>query len=253
MKLGEAAQITIGTPSTKRSFEFYRQLGFVKVSEGKNPNPWVQVTDGTLLIFLNQDRLSYISLTYFSRNSRTKLMELDRIGVNFLQRSEKKAKSPTGTFLSPNKLVITIIEHDTANMYRPKGKTLKDISKVDIRNPEKYPNIKCGVFGEFTHPVKDLAVSVEFWKKVGFELLSINQKPYPWAIVSDDNIILGLHQTKHFKQPAITYFAPDMAERINRLQQEGMKGIMGFGKQNGSIKNAVVKTPEGQQVFLFSM
>jgi hypothetical protein len=31
-------------------------------------------------------------------------------------------------------------------------------------------------------------------------------QPYPWAILSDGLMLIGLHQTKNFSYPAVTYF-----------------------------------------------
>lgn len=138
-------------------------------------------------------------------------------------------------------------------MYQPSGKSLRDFPQEDLAKPEKYPNRKCGVFGEFSHPVKNLEESIAFWKQLGFDALGINQQPYPWAILTDGMNILGLHETKDFSYPAITYFAPDMAARIKRLKEEGIDSITKFGGSGGGPGNVVVTTPEGQKFFLFSL
>mgnify|MGYP003345278057 CR=1 FL=1 len=40
--------------------------------------------------------------------------------------------------------------------------------------------------------------------------------------MADSVAVLGLHQTKDFSFPAITYFAPDMKQRIEKLRAAGL-------------------------------
>jgi len=84
------------------------------------------------------------------------------------------------------------------------------------------------------------------------EAKSVNQQPYPWAILSDGMNILGLHQTKDFDYPAITYFAPDMSQRVQKLKEAGITSFADWQGQGGKEGNFILTTPEGQKIFLFS-
>ena len=254
MSLGQSTQITIGVKNLDESFAFYKKLGFRMVDGSTKPNPWIQITDDSILILLNQDEVGgYISLTYFSDNAESRVDELVRKGVNFVYRSKPGSPSFQGIFKSPDNLGVNLVQFNATKMFKPKGTTLRDIPKNEIKNPDKYPNPKCGVFGEFAHPVRVLIKSVDFWTQMGYKALSINEKPYPWAIVSDGLNTLGLHQSKDFTFPAITYFAPDMEARIARLKEAGVKNIISFQPGATTIKNGIIKTPEGQHIFLFSV
>ena len=253
MKLGDATQITIGTKDVEASFAFYKRLGFSKIAGDTLPNPWVQISDGTILILLNQDGQSYMGLTYFARDMDKRIVEFEKMGIHFVQKTNKDGKFFQGIFLSPDSFGVSLINFDHSKMYQPKGKTLRNLSQEDFANPKKYPNAKCGVFGELSHPVKNLEASIAYWKKLGFEALSINKDPYPWAILTDGMNILGLHQTKDFTYPAVTYFAPDMGRRIKKLKEEGIDSIKEFGGEGGGPDNVVLTTPEGQKIFLFSL
>src|SRR5437763_15166664 len=105
-------------------------------------------------------------------------------------------------------------------MFQPK-KNLRYLQEDEFRDVSKYPNSKIGIFGEYSVPVIDLQISLSYWKTLGFEAMSVNESPYPWAIISDNINIIGLHQTTEFTTQAITYFAPDMQRRIEALKRAG--------------------------------
>ena len=61
--------------------------------------------------------------------------------------------------------------------------------------------------------------------------------------------IIGLHQTKDFDYPAITYFGLNTEKRIQQLKENGLKNFTErMGKNNQSLT-----TWEGQHFFLFSL
>ena len=123
-----------------------------------------------------------------------------------------------------------------------------NMNPIALQSEDTYPNKECGAFGEFCHPVTDLNNSIEYWKKLGFEVKSQMSQPYPWAILSDGLMVVGLHQTKNFSYPAVTYFGLSTEKRVQELKGKGVTGITEFmGKNNVSLK-----TWEGLQFFLFS-
>jgi hypothetical protein len=73
--------------------------------------------------------------------------------------------------------------------------------------------------------------------------------PYPWAIVTDGLMLIGLHQTKDFNYPAITYFGLNTEKRVQLLKSQGLNSFTEMTGKN----NVVLKTWEGQHFFLFSM
>lgn len=241
MKL--ASHITIGCKSLQLSLEVYEKLGFRKIKEDFSPNPWIQITDGSLLILLNEDGQEYIGLTYFTNQLDPLVKELSDSGIEFTTQKKQNDSIFMASFLTLEDFPITLINHNPDQLYKPQGISLATLSKEDFNNPSKYPNAKCGVFGEFTHFVKDLKQSFDFWKKIGYKPLSVNENPYPWAILSDGLNIIGLHQTSEFTHPvAITYFAPDMEGRIQKLKTQGLP-----------IKGSSLITPENQLFLLFSL
>jgi catechol 2,3-dioxygenase-like lactoylglutathione lyase family enzyme len=251
-KLGNATQITIGTADVAVSVEFYKKLGFKLLAEDVNPNPWAQLTDGTLLLMLNQDGQEYMGLTYFSGQMEKRVKELESDGIEMYHSVKQEGRFFQGMFPSLNGILVSLINYDYSGMFQPEGIELMDLKPEEMSDPEKFPNRRIGIFGEFSIPVKDLNKSLEYWKGLGFESKSINESPYPWAIVTDGMNTLGLHETSDFEKPAITYFAPDMAGRIKKLKESGVVGFKLFG-DDGNEGNQVLSTPEGQQFFLFTM
>lgn len=248
--LGEATLITMSTKNLEQSRSFYDKLGYTKVNENAPTDNQMKITDQTLVIELKEDDNSYLGLTYFTEYLDEKVTAIESRGIEIDEKIEKAGQLSEISLSSPNGLRINLNNADSKKVYQPQGLTLLNFPEEDFLNPEKYPNPRCGVFGEFSQSVTDLQKSIGFWEKLGFNALSVNQEPYPWAIMSDQLNILGLHQTEDFTQSAITYFASDMKNRISRLKEVGITSIKPFSIDDAA--NAIITTPEGMQIFLFS-
>ncbi len=249
-QLGNAAQITIGTSDLEASLPFYAKLGFEVVKRDTKPNPWAQVSDGSVLILLNQDNMSYMGLTYFSADMPQKVEALKAKGVNFVQEIKNGDTLFQAILETPDKFYVSLINHDATDMYQPTEPTLADIPESDWEKAPS-PNAKIGIFGELCHDVTDVDKSIAFWEILGFKVKKY-PGPYPWAIAMDGHHIVGLHQTKDFDYPALTYFAKDMGERLKALKADGVDSLSVFTGQGGNESNMVATTPEGQKFFLFS-
>jgi hypothetical protein len=122
-------------------------------------------------------------------------------------------------------------------------------SRVPV--PEGPPRSRCGKFGEYAVPVADRQQAIAYWEQLGFKPLHMADEPYPFAILSDELLVLGLHQTPDFHEPHITYFAPDMPERIQALQADGIDIMPVPPQPDERIINGVMRGPGGQPFFLF--
>ncbi|MGI8892210.1 MAG: VOC family protein [Bacteroidia bacterium] len=250
MKLGEATQITIGTGNVDASCTFYERMGFRIIAEGDTPNKWLQMTDDALLLLLNEDHMEYVGLTYFSSQMEYKVNTLENAGVSFVHKSDRDDRFFQGIFLSPEGFGISLVNFDPSGSFQPKRINLLNFPKEYYNQPDKFPNKSLGIFGEFSQPVINLENSLSFWRALGFNVLTLNQQPYPWAIISDELNLMGLHQTHDFKYPAITYFAPDMNLRVLNLKKAGIHTIEDLGNNNTSF---LVLGPDNIRFFLFSL
>jgi predicted lactoylglutathione lyase len=261
-QLGTSSQITIGTQDVQASWVLYQKIGFTKVAEDTTPNNWMQITDNSTLILLNEDGMAYMGITYFAPDMRERVATLEKAGINFvhktdtLSNTDKTAMDTSAGFFqaifaSPDGFYVSLIQYDSGQTGKGDRITLAEVPESEWQNMPN-PNAKIGIFGELCVPVKDLQTSIAFWESLGFTS-QVFDKPYPWAIMNDGLNIVGLHQTADFATPAITYFAQDMGTRIKALQAEGVDSLEVFGGTGGNNdSNMILHTPEGQRFFLFS-
>ena len=246
-KLGDVASVYITTTDLDSSVACYEKLGFNKIGSNTFPFPWAQVSDGSLLIMMRKDAVPYIGLTYYVNDIDKTVAQLEKDSIVFAQKP--RAGDPIKRYLikSPDGFNIALVSN-IGNFQQPKGITMLNMKPADYASAEKYPNQQCGVFGEFCHPVMDIAVSVAFWKKLGFTEKGGMKGSEAYSIVSDGLMIIGLHQTKEFNYPAITYFGINAAKRIQQLKDKGLNNLTEMRDKN----NVVLKTWEQQHIFIFS-
>jgi len=212
------------------------------------PFPWIQITDDALLIMLRKADEQYLALTYYAANAEKIAAEVENKGIQFISRPKATDMVKRYVFQSPDKLNISIVSVPDG-FSRPSGKTMLTMDQQDYFNPDNYTNKTAGMFGELAHPVADINESISFWEKIGFKPLSKFASPYPWAILSDGLAVVGLHQTTNYTYPAITFFASDMKDKIEKLKAQGLEGF----KEMGGSSNVVLVTPEQQHIFLFKL
>jgi predicted lactoylglutathione lyase len=246
-QLGEISALTIASPDLETSLNFYKKLGFREVMRMDFPFPWIQITDDALLIMLREAHEQYLALTYYVKEIDKVVAEVESKGIQFSSRPRNSDFVKRYVFESPDGLNISLV-HISDGFSKPSGKTMLTMDQSDYFKPQAYTNKIVGMFGELANPVKNLHVSISFWESIGFTVLSKFASPYPWAILSDGLSIIGLHQTSQYDYPAITFFASDMKEKIERLKQQGLDHY----EEKGS-GNIVVTTPEQQHIFLFKM
>ena len=247
-KLGEVASIYVTSPDLDSSVVLYETIGFPKISSNVMPVPWALVSDGSLLIMLRKDSVKYVGLTYYITNIENTVAQLEKNGIEFIQKPKVDDLIKRYYFKSPDGLNI-MLASNVGLFKQPTGITMLNMNPIALQSEDKYPNKECGAFGEFCHPVTDLNTSIGYWKKLGFEVKSQMTQPYPWAILSDGLMLIGLHETKNFSYPAVTYFGLNTEKRVQDLKG---KGVTGFTERMGK-HNVVLKTWEGLHFFLFSV
>jgi predicted lactoylglutathione lyase len=246
--LGDVACVYITTTDMDSSAAVYNKLGFGITGTNTFPVPWTQVSDGSLMIMLRKDAVPYMGLTYYSDKVDEIAAQLEKNGVVVTKKPAEGDAIKRYYFKSPDGLNI-MLASNLGGFKQPSGITIANMKPEDFSKPEKYPNRLCGVFGEFCHPVKDLASSLLYWKKLGYKVMYETPAPYPHAILTDGLMIIGLHQTNHFDYPAITYFGTGVQNNIRQLKE---KGLTAFTASAGA-NNQVLTTWEKQHFFIFSM
>ncbi|GAB2812467.1 hypothetical protein GCM10027043_10030 [Ferruginibacter profundus] len=247
-RLGDVACVYVTTSNLDSSFAVYEKLGFAKTGANDFPTSWMQLSDGSLLIMLRKDATPYIGLTYYVADVEKLAAALEKDSIVFTQKPKAGDPIKRYYFKSPDGWNI-MLASNLGGFKQPTGRTLLTMQQTDYASADKFPNKQCGAFGEFALPVTDITVSLAFWKKLGFTTKAVMKEPYPYAILSDGLMIIGLHQTKYFDYPAITYFGLHTDKRIQELQS---KGLNNFTEVQGK-NNVSLKTWEGQHFFIFSL
>jgi len=246
-RLGDVACVYVTTPDLDSSTAVYEKLGFPKIASNTFPVPWAQVSDGSLLIMMRKDATPYIGLTYYPSDVEKVVEKLEKDGIVFVQKPKEGDAIKRYYFKTPDGLSV-MLASNLGGFSQPTGLTMLTMKQDDLKYADKYPNKQCGAFGEFSHPVADLDKSIAYWKKLGFTVKSKMTTPYPWAIVTDGLMLIGLHQTTDFTYPAVTYFGLNTDARVRQLKD---KGLNNFSDMMGK-SNVILKTWEGQHFFLFS-
>ncbi len=234
MKLGDAAQITIRTPKLKEERAFFDKIGFQIV---RDDDEGLLLTDGTTLFELIQDTNKGAELTYFTKDLQKTVAQAEDVGITFDETGEALA-----TLRDPSKVHIHLIQRDAA--------TLPDL-------PDE-PVSEAGRFGEVSIETKDLRASIRFWKRLGFEVEHRDPPVSQWATIFDGVLRIGLYEhgvIRHkFRNPSITYFEPDMAERIARLRDKDLHIAQELPEdaEPEDVKSAIAEAPSGVYFFLFS-
>ena len=243
-----AVSVSVTSSDLDSSLSVYEKLGFLKIASNEFPFPWAQVSDGSLLITIRKDAAPYIGLTYYTTDVDIVAAQLEKDSIVFAQKPKDGDLIKRYYIKSPDGFNI-VLSNNLGGFRQPTGITLLNMKPADFSAPDKYPNKQCGAFGEFAQAVTDINKSLAFWKKLGIKTSAEMKEPYPHAILSDGLMIIGLHQTKHFDFPAITYFGMDTEKRIRQLKEKGLKNFTEVtGKNNQSLR-----TWEGQHFFLFTL
>ncbi|KAA3645524.1 MAG: hypothetical protein DWQ07_13740 [Chloroflexi bacterium] len=118
----------------------------------------------------------------------------------------------------------------------------------------RQPHSQLGKFGSLSLNIPDVKMSRAFWEQLGFQSTLDSIEPYPWSIVTDGQVVVGLHQNNprsRFNQPHMTYFSTDSDMRIANLQKRGMELIPMEPRRGPQIANAQMSGPGDLKFFLY--
>lgn len=235
MKLGESVHATLHLGDLVEALPFYQILGFHVVRRESEPAHSALLSDGVILLLLVESEAPFQGLTYYTSNLAERVGHLERSGIAVTV--EKTPGGPdSAVFFDPNGCAIHLVAGDPAGIPRPQGESFSE----------------CGKFGEYSIPTQDLQTSLSFWENLGFTHTGGDEaEPYPWGILMDGLITVGLHQTEDFKDIMISYFAPDMTGRIERLKAAGVPFVWEQKNEDGQSIYGRIQAPGGQGFFLF--
>jgi len=216
-----------------KEYYFSRELGFEKIA-----CPFEEafcVTDGTLRLLITQEGFLATGIVLAGENMED--MKRDIQGRGFvMQEGENinfpRISGPSGTTLS-----------------------LLEMSKHLVAPLKGSPISLCGTFFEISVETIDYEATVDFWERMGLEII-YGEKSGDWVTMADDFVKIGFYRkgtVQHaFRSPAITYFEPDMHDRIQLLKQLKVDIARELGDCKNGPVDAILKTPGGYNIFLFT-
>lgn len=78
-----------------------------------------------------------------------------------------------------------------------------------------------GRFLEYSVPTDDIQASLDFYQRLGFTELNVNDvRTHYYAVVTDGRIAVGLH-AEGFDEPTLSFILPDIAKQIDVLASMG--------------------------------
>ncbi|MDO9510780.1 MAG: hypothetical protein Q7J34_03395 [Bacteroidales bacterium] len=112
-----------------------------------------------------------------------------------------------------------------------------------------------GTFFEISVETKNHEATVEYWEKLGFEII-YGERDGNWVTLADDFMKIGFYRKDTvghpFRSPAITYFEKDMKDRINLIKTLDIPVSYEVEACGDSASDAILETPSGNHIFAFT-
>ena len=106
-----------------------------------------------------------------------------------------------------------------------------------------------GHFLELSVPAPDLGASLDFWLRLGFSEVRVNDiRPRGYAAVTDGQIVIGLHAVG-LDEPALTFVRPDLARHARALMDAGTE-LEFVRLDDDQFHEVGLRTPDGHLLML---
>ncbi len=103
---------------------------------------------------------------------------------------------------------------------------------------------------ELSLNVKDLAASLEFYEKLGFEPVVVRHDR-GYAVVRQGHLKIGLYQG-HVDSNLITFFGGDVLAIQQELESKGVPILEKAARESDGTVGMVVADPDGNKVYFNS-
>jgi hypothetical protein len=106
-----------------------------------------------------------------------------------------------------------------------------------------------GQFLEFSVPAPDLGASLDFYLRLGFTEVRVNDiRPRGYAAVTDGQIVIGLHAAA-LDEPALTFVRPDLARHARAMLDAGTE-LDVVRLDDDQFNEFGLRTPDGHLLML---
>ncbi|MBI2919549.1 MAG: hypothetical protein HYY18_00525 [Planctomycetes bacterium] len=230
-RLGVLSEVGVSVRDLPAEIAWFERLACRVVERGGDR--WACVSDGHARYLVSEGTLPPACALFHARDPEIVRKRLDAMGI--------AATSADGglAFSDPGGFPVRVL---------PLGSR--------AAAPAAAPPSLLGTFGECSWPVADARAAAAFWIRFGFRKLGGNwedpkPEPYPYAVLSDGQLKIGLHAATDGRQGAlIAYFNPDNPARIEKLRAAGVE-VAGFPPRKPAPDAATVTSPGGLKLYLF--
>ncbi len=233
--IGAHTRVLISTKDLLNSMAWWTRMGFSPqpIASEKSDSA-ITLSDGQVVITLVKTSMPSPVIVYRSANIKRCKEQLDSLAMSTTYDIEGPSFGEI-RLRSPNNVYVAV---------RPAG--IEPVLKATgAMNPV------CGDLTEYSTAAVRLAPEVAWWKDLGFTAVKVDSTVYPFVNMGDGSIEIGIHENKDIPSLALTYFMPDMEQRIDRLKKSGMNPIEEIPTADDRVANAIFRSPEGQLVYLF--
>lgn len=233
--IGRFLEISVYAPEIRESLAFYESLGFEQALVGEVwPYPYAVVTDGRLYIGLHAQRIREPTLTFVLPNMRSRLEELESLGIEF------------------DELQIATDVFNHASFVDPTGQRVSLVEARTFSPPaiEAHRTTTCGYFAEYGIPVREPDAARAFWEPLGFVAMDEELHPFPHTDLTSNHLNMAFYRSRALRQPVLTFQDEDMRERLSRLRERGFALSDEMPDSLDGRSNAVLIAPEGTRLLL---
>ena len=111
------------------------------------------------------------------------------------------------------------------------------------------PKLNLGL-AEVSFVVLDLHKSLEFYKKLGFEVVE-GVLDENWQVVAQNGFRIGLYQG-HINKNLITFFHKDMGAKIKQIEDMGIELDTEVVNEDDGTIGVTIMDPDGNKIYLNS-
>lgn len=234
--LGTPTRLVMSCKDVITSLTWWSRLGFLPVEgkEGKLDSA-VTLTDGQLNITLTSQSLPSPIIMFRTENIKALKDTLDVLEIETTNDVDGPSFGEL-RLLSPNGIHIAVRATGRESLLPVSGDS----------------NRLCGKNTELSIGTGFLKRETTYWETLGFAFKRQSREPYPFALMTDTEVTIGMHENRDITVLTLTYFAENMSERIKNIKAAGIQLDDQALKEEAKVNSAMLTSPDGQRVFLFT-
>jgi catechol 2,3-dioxygenase-like lactoylglutathione lyase family enzyme len=232
--LGPFLELSVPTRDVAEALAFYEALGFVQAPVGEAwPHAYAVVTDGRVSLGLHGIESAGPLLTFVTPDVRTRLAELDALGIEVEHARLDELSLNEATFRDPAGHLVRLLE---ARTFSPPALEPRHESFL-------------GYFAEYVVAVADPGGAGRFWEQLGFVAFADDVEDTGKVVASSRDLNLAFVDLD-LPVPTLCFTAADMPERIQALKDKGYGFARHVPRPLSARGAALLQAPDGVHLLL---